>query len=103
MSVPVPPATAFGLTGALAAWADRQLTPQPYGAISTPVSLTGAWQTIPRKTFVRMTDYAAAHFDQAYELASADAGWTAIRRAGPHNVMMTEPDWFVGLLMEHAL
>ena len=35
--------------------------------------------------------------------AVADPDWIAIRRDMAHNVMMTEPDWLVGVLRDHVL
>lgn len=101
-SVPCPPAEIFGLTGELAAWADRRLTPHPLATMTQAVSLSGAWRDVANKTFIRM-NYPAPYFDRYYEAHAADPAWTAIRNDGPHNIMMTDPDWFVGVLREHAL
>ena len=42
--VPPPPAGAFGLDGALAAWAERRMTAQPLATMTQPIRLTGAWR-----------------------------------------------------------
>lgn len=102
-SVPPPNAEVFGLTGDLAVWANRRLTPHPAGSMTQPIRLSGAWLGVPRKVYIRMTGNQAAYFDRSYAIAEADADWVALRRDGPHNAMMTDPDWFVGVLAEHAL
>ena len=102
-SVPPFDAANFGLTGDLAAWANRQLTPHPLATMTQPIRLSGAWRGVKRKIYIRMACYPAPHFDRWYEMADRDPEWIAIRLDGPHDVMMTEPDWFVGLLTEHAL
>ena len=102
-SVPALKAETFGLSGDLADWADRRLTPHPLASITQPIRLSGAWQQVKRKIYIRMASYPAPHFDRYYEAANAAPDWTAIRRDGPHDAMITEPGWFVGVLKEHAL
>ena len=102
-SVPPFDAANFGLTGDLAAWANRRLTPHPLATMTQPIRLSGAWRGVERKIYIRMASYPAPHFDRCHEMADRDPDWIAIRRDGPHDVMMTEPDWFIGLLTRHAL
>jgi pimeloyl-ACP methyl ester carboxylesterase len=101
-SNPCPPAEIFGLTGELAGWAERRLSPHPLTTMTQPVRLSGAWRNVAKKVYIRM-NYPAPYFDKYYESHAADPAWTAIRHDGPHNIMMTDPDWFVGVLREHAL
>lgn len=103
VSMPPPPATAFGVEGGQAAWVARRLTPHPFPAMTQPIRLTGAWRQVPRKVYIRMASYPGSHFDRYYEAAEADPDWVAIRREGPHDVMIAEPDWLVGVLKDHAL
>ncbi len=98
-----PPAGAFGLEGDLAASAERRLTPHPKATMTQPIRLTGAWAGVGPKLYLRATGYQAPYFDKYFETAAADPDWVAIRRAMAHNVMMTEPDWLVGVLRDHVL
>lgn len=98
-----PPAWAFGLTGKLAAWANRRLTPQPKATMTRPIGLTGAWRGVGTKLYIRATGFRAPSFDTYIDRAAADPDWIAIRRDMAHNVMMTEPDWLVGVLRDHVL
>lgn len=102
-SMPVPSAEAFGLDGELAAWVDRRLTPHPFPSFTQPIHLTGAWRQVPRKVYIRMASFPASHFDRYYEAAEADPDWIAIRREGPHDIMIAEPGWLVGVLKDHVL
>lgn len=102
-SMPPPPATAFGLEGDQAAWVERRLTPHPLATMTQPIRLTGAWRKVPRKVYIRMTGFPGSHFDRYYEAAEADRDWVAIRRDGAHDVMISDPDWLVGILKDHAL
>ena len=95
-------AEAFGLEGEQAAFANARLTPHPLGTMSQPVRLSGAWQQIRSKLYIRMTRFPAPYFDRFYEDLSADPAWTAISRDGIHNVMMSEPDWLAGILLALA-
>lgn len=102
-SMPSPDATAFGLDGEQAAWVDRRLTPHPFATMTQPIRLTGAWRRVPRKVYIRMTNYPGSHFDRYCEAADADPDWVAIRRDGPHDIMIAEPDWLVNVLKENVL
>jgi len=98
-----PPPAVFGLTGGLVESAAGKLTPHPKATLHQPVHLTGAWRQVPKKLYIRAAQFNAPYFDRAYEAAAADPSWIAVLRDAPHNVMMTEPDWFVGQLRLHVL
>ena len=102
VSVAPPSARVFGLDGALAEWVERRMTPHPVATMTQPIRLTGAWRGVPRKLYIRTAQYPAPYFDTYYDQAEADPDWRAVRRDAPHNIMMSEPDWFIGLLQEHA-
>ncbi len=103
VGVPAPPAHVFGPTGAIGAWVDRQMTPHPFATMTQPIRLTGAWRGVARKIYIRTGLYASPYFDLYHEAAAADDDWVAIRREVIHNIAMTEPDWFLDILREHAL
>ncbi len=103
ITVPTPPATVFGLEGDQAAQADRLLTPHPLATMSDPVHLTGAWRRVARKLYIRCGQYPGSYFDRFLAAAEADPDWIAIGTDLPHNIMMTDPDWLVGVFEEHLL
>ena len=103
VSLQPPPPEVFGLSGDLADWVGRRLTPHPFGAYRQPISLSGAWLSAPRKVYVRALQYTAPYFDEYYARWKDDTDWTSFALDAPHNVMMTDPDWFVGLINQYAL
>jgi len=103
IAIPPPAAAVFGLSGALAERAERLMTPHPAATLTQPIRLTGAWRRVPRKLYIRTAQFTAPYFDRYYEAAAADPAWTAVRAEVPHNVLMTDPAWFVGQLCRHVL
>jgi pimeloyl-ACP methyl ester carboxylesterase len=103
LAIAPPPPAVFGLTGALGEQAAAKLTPHPKATMTQPIQLSGAWSEVPKKLYIRASQFTAPYFDRPYEAAAADPSWVAVRRDAPHNLMMTEPDWFVGQLRRHAL
>lgn len=103
IALPPPPAEVFGLQGALAERTARLLTPHPLATMTQPIRLSGAWLQVPRKLYVRTAQFPAPYFDRYYEAAAADPAWVAVRADLPHNVLMTDPAWFVGQLHRHVL
>ena len=43
----------------MAAWANRRLTPHPLKTMTTAISLSGRWETVEKKIYVRLANYAA--------------------------------------------
>jgi pimeloyl-ACP methyl ester carboxylesterase len=98
-----PPAKVFGLTGTLGNWVDRRMTPHPLPTMTQNIKLTGAWRNTARKVYVRCRQFPAPYFDAYYDAAAADPAWTALADDWPHNIMMTDPDWFTDMLSQHVL
>jgi pimeloyl-ACP methyl ester carboxylesterase len=101
VGVPIPPlpAAAFGLEGTQARRVDQLLTPQPWATYTQPISLTGAFESVARKHYVRATRYDAAYFDAAYEHAAADSSWTAERHPIGHDMMLIDPRWTAQVIL----
>jgi len=99
LTIPAPPASYFGLSGDSAVWADRLTTPHPYRTLTQPISLSGAWLRVPRKTFVRARSFEAAYLDKFLERAKSDPEWKAVECDEVHDVMVANPDYVAGLLM----
>lgn len=100
----LPPAPeVFGLQGALAAEAERLLTPHPLATLTQPLRLAGAWRGVGRKLYIRAAGFPAPYFDRYHAAAAAAPDWAAVRAEKPHNVLMTEPAWLVDQLRRHLL
>ena len=98
-----PPATAFGVQGALAAWVERRMTPHPWPTFTQTIRLTGAWRRVPKKYYIRLRHYPAPHFDRSLAAAEADPDWMTIAHEAPHDVMVTDPAWLVSVLQNQVL
>ena len=98
-----PPPEVFGLTGELADWLRRRTTPQPYETVVQPIRLTGAWTRPAKKLYIRCRQYPHPACDRYLAASEADPAWVALAGDWPHNVMMTDPEWFVDTLCRHAL
>lgn len=103
IAIPPPPARVFGLEGALAAQAERLMTPHPLATITQPIRLTGAWRRVPRKLYIRAAQFPAPYFDRYYESAETDPEWAAVRSQVPHDVMLTDPAWLIEQMRRHVL
>jgi pimeloyl-ACP methyl ester carboxylesterase len=100
----LPPRSAesFAVNEADRAWIDRMCGPQPAAAIAEKIALTGAYERIPRKTYIRAVGYPNAAFDGAYARTREDASWRTDEVACGHDVMVDRPDWLADRLIAAA-
>ena len=94
------PAEAFGVNERDRAWVDSQCTPQPIGAFTEKIALTGAYNRVPRKTFVRAASYVNPGFDQAQARVKGDPSWRTYDAPCGHDVMVDAPEWLAQMLLE---
>ena len=85
-----------------AAWIDRRCVPHPIECFAQPVSLTGAWQTIPRLTYIFAVGYTNSLFGPFAEKAKAHPDWRYREVPCGHDVMIDMPDELTALLIEAA-
>jgi pimeloyl-ACP methyl ester carboxylesterase len=98
-----PSAKTFSLSEKDYDWIDSKLTPQPNGVVFDPIKLTGARETIVKKTYIRAPKYPQAAFDKALAECKADPSWKTFEiAASGHDVMVDAPDWLVERLLEVA-
>ncbi|MFT5181052.1 MAG: pimeloyl-ACP methyl ester carboxylesterase [Alphaproteobacteria bacterium] len=86
-----------------AAWVDRRSVPQPIGTYAQPVSVTGAWRTIPRLSYIYALGYTNSLFGPFAEQAKADSGWQYHEVPCGHDVMIDMPDELTALLIEASV
>jgi pimeloyl-ACP methyl ester carboxylesterase len=85
------------------AWYLSKLTPHPIGTWLQPVKLSGAREKVAKKTYIRLPKFSLAALDKAYEECKADKSWTVIENTtSGHSVMVIEPDWLTGVLLQAA-
>jgi pimeloyl-ACP methyl ester carboxylesterase len=101
-SIPPPPATAFGLTGADGAWVERRQTPQPGGVYDEPLDFDpAAWAARPR-TFVHCTSPRLPTIDPSRERVRAQPGWEVVELATGHDPMISAPEELAEVLLTVA-
>lgn len=82
-------------------WVNEKATPQPAGTFTERARVTGAYKTIPSKTFVQATGWDSP-FKEAVEAFRADAGWRVHEVACGHDIAIEEPDELTGILERSA-
>jgi pimeloyl-ACP methyl ester carboxylesterase len=95
-------AEAFGVNAADRAWVDSLCVPQPIGALTDKIVLTGARDRIPRKSYIRARSYANPGFDRAFGAVRTDPAWRAYEVPCGHDVMVDMPERLAEILLEVA-
>lgn len=102
IGMPPRSAEAFGVNTADRAWVDRLCVPQPIGAFTEKIALTGASDGIARKSYIRAASYANPGFDRALAAARSDPSWRTYEVACGHDVMVDAPERLTEILLEVA-
>jgi pimeloyl-ACP methyl ester carboxylesterase len=102
LGMPPRPAEFFGVNEADRAWVDSLCTPQPIGTFTYKIPLTGARETIARKTYIRAKSYANPGFDKALSAVRSDPSWRTYEVPCGHDVMVDAPERLTELLLEAA-
>jgi hypothetical protein len=96
------PAEAFGVNALDRAWVDRLCRPQPVATFTQKIELTGAYDHIPRKTYIRAKNYVNPGFDRAIDSVRGNASWKTYEAPCGHDVMVDRPDWLADVLLAVA-
>ncbi|HEX4759064.1 MAG TPA: alpha/beta hydrolase [Terracidiphilus sp.] len=94
---PRPPAY-FHVNDADSAWVESKLTPHPLQCFTEKLKVTGAYQTVPRKLYVRAPLFKIAAFDNALERCRADRSWKTESVTCGHDVMIDQPSELTSIL-----
>jgi pimeloyl-ACP methyl ester carboxylesterase len=81
------------------AWVESKATPQPTPTFTEKLRVTGAYQRIARKAFIRATGWDGP-FDEVVERLRADPGWTVYEIACGHDVPIEKPVELAAILEE---
>ena len=99
---PAPPATYFHVNEKDAAWVQSKLTAHPTQCFTDKLKVTGAYQTIAKKLYVRAPLFAQKSFDQNLERCRADKSWQTATVTCGHDVMIDEPAELTAMLEQFA-
>jgi pimeloyl-ACP methyl ester carboxylesterase len=99
---PGPKAEAFAVNEKDRAWVDSLATPQPIGSMTEKLTLTGARDRVPKKTYIRASGYPNVSFEKAYARVKVDPTWRTYEVPCGHDVMIDAPDRLTEILLEVA-
>ncbi len=74
-----------------AAWVNRRLTAHPLAAFEDPLKLSGAWESVPRRLYIRCERFEIAHGEPLIRRLEADPAWLTERWDSAHSPHITEP------------
>lgn len=99
---PSRPASWFHVNAKDAAWVDSKVTAHPTQCFTEKLKVTGAYQSIPKKLYVRAPLFAMNAFDQALERCRADSAWQTATVTCGHDVMIDQPAELTAMLEKFA-
>jgi pimeloyl-ACP methyl ester carboxylesterase len=102
LGVPARPAAAFLVNEKDQAWVDALCVPQPIGTMTEVLKLTGARETIAKKSYIRAGAYPNPGFDKALARVQADKSWRVYSVPCGHDVMVDMPERLAEILLEVA-
>jgi pimeloyl-ACP methyl ester carboxylesterase len=79
------------------AWVNSKTTPQPIATLTEKLRVTGAYQRVPKKTYIQATGWAGP-FDAPAAAARSDRSWTVYDIACGHDVPNHKPDELTAIL-----
>ncbi len=102
IGIPPRSAEAFGVNAADRAWVDSLCVPQPIATFTDTIKITGAYERIARKAYIRAASYANPGFDRAKAAAQSAPSWRTYDVPCGHDVMVDMPDRLSEILLETA-
>jgi pimeloyl-ACP methyl ester carboxylesterase len=93
-------AAGFGVGDPLdAAWVNRRLTAHPLAAFEDRLELTGAWEGIKRRTYLRCEGFQIAHGESLISRLEQDSRWHTERWDCAHSPHITAPSRVVAAVV----
>jgi pimeloyl-ACP methyl ester carboxylesterase len=93
------PAKAMKVNAKDEAWVDAKMTPQPINTYLQKLTLSGAYTKIPKKTYVRSTEFNQPIFQKHYEELKQKSEWQTFTMNCGHDVMVDKPDELADILV----
>ena len=73
------------------AWFNRRVSDHPLAAFQDKIALTGDWERVPHKTYIRCERFQVAHGEPTIAKAEADPAWKSQRWDCGHSPHITDP------------
>ncbi len=102
LGVPPRSAAAFLVNEKDRAWVDGKCVPQPIGTMTEAMVITGAYNRIAKKSYIRAGAYPNPGFDKALARVKADLSWRTYAVPCGHDVMVDMPERLAEILVEVA-
>jgi pimeloyl-ACP methyl ester carboxylesterase len=103
LSMPPPPAAAFGIVDANdAAWVERHLTPHPIATYALPIGLDHPLGNGVPATYIRCTDPGYANTLKSAEYARSRSDWQYLEIHTGHDAMVAAPAEMTEMLLALA-
>ena len=99
---PAPAAARFAVNERDQAWVDAMLTPQPLGASTQTIKLSGLRERVAKKSYIRAAKYQQPRFDAYFQAKKADPSWRTYEVPCGHDVMIDMPERLAEILLEVA-
>lgn len=80
-------------------WVNRRCVPHPYATMTQPIYLSGNWQNISIKTFIKANLYATSPFGSFAQSAQNNPNWRYEEIESGHDVMIDQPEELANALM----
>lgn len=101
MSRPPVPSMSKGMSAADRDWLLAKATPQPIGVSLDPIKLTGARESVAKKSYIRARNFENPNFDAFYNTAKT-AGWQVFDLPSGHNIQVEMPERLTDILLTLA-
>ncbi len=89
--IPPIPAAVFKVNEKDRDWVNRQMTLMPAAASTERIKVTGAYEKIASKTYIRNSTYNSPIFKKNYDKFSADPSWKTYEIDSGHDTMLDHP------------
>jgi pimeloyl-ACP methyl ester carboxylesterase len=100
LTIPPPPAAAFGVTDAAdAAWVERHLTPHPTATYAMPMVLNHPLGNGVPATYIRCTKSAYSNTAKSVEYAKSRSDWQYLEIRAGHDAMVSAPAELTEMLL----
>jgi pimeloyl-ACP methyl ester carboxylesterase len=101
-TVPARPAEFFKVNEKDRPWMDAMCTPHPVATMLDRITVTGARERVPKKTYIRAGDYPNPAFDAAHAKLGTNPAWRVYEVPCGHDVMVDMPERLAEILLEVA-
>jgi pimeloyl-ACP methyl ester carboxylesterase len=92
LAIPPHPASYFYVNATDSTWVDSKLTPHPTGCFTEKLKVTGAYQSIAKRAYIRAPLFKMPAFDDFLERCRADRSWKTETVTSGHDVMIDQPE-----------